>query len=281
MHAIAEGWDNSVFGVGQELAFRFPRRAMALAGVRREIAVLPVIAPMLPLPIPSPVYVGTDDHPHDPWPFFGARLVPGTELARSMLPETSRAPAAEAAGLFLRRLHAPEILAAALAAADEPLPDDPMHRAWPRARIADTSGLLEKLANDGAWRADVLVERLLWHAAELDAPAAGSVLVHGDLHIRHLLVDTTGSEARATGVIDWGDLCVGDPAVDLSLGFAGFDGEARQAFLDAYGGIDSERELRARALAIRLSAILATYALATRQRALAAESLCGLRRAVS
>jgi aminoglycoside phosphotransferase (APT) family kinase protein len=254
---------------------------MALPGVRREIAVLPVIAPMVPLPIPAPAYVGMDDHPDDPWPFFGAPFVQGTELALSALPESARVQAAEAAGAFLRELHRPATLAAAQAASGEPLPHDPMHRAWPRTRVTDTRNLLETLVNDGAWTADVRVDHLLEAAVELEAPQSESALVHGDFHIRHLLIDTTCRPAHATGVIDWGDVCIGDPAVDLSLGFAAFEGEARQAFLDSYGDIDVEQALRARALAIRLSATLASYARATRQDELAAESLRGLRRAVN
>jgi aminoglycoside phosphotransferase (APT) family kinase protein len=103
------------------------------------------------------------------------------------------------------------------------------------------------------------------------------VLVHGDLHIRHLLVDDAGG---ATGVIDWGDVCLGDPAMDLSLGYAAFTGPARAAFLSAYGGVDAGRELRARALAVRLSALLADYAARVGRPVLLAEARAGLRRAV-
>jgi aminoglycoside phosphotransferase (APT) family kinase protein len=103
------------------------------------------------------------------------------------------------------------------------------------------------------------------------------VLAHGDLHVRHLLVDDTGS---ATGVIDWGDVCLGDPAVDLSLGYAAFTGPARAAFLSAYGGVGADRELRARALAVRLSALLTAYAAAQGRPRLLAEARAGLRRAV-
>lgn len=280
MQPLAQGWDNTVFMVGDDLIFRFPRRAMALPGVRREITLLPVLAPLLPLAIPTPSYVGVDEHVEDPWPFFGARLLPGHELALSGLPDVARASLAGALGAFLRELHAATTLTAAQAATSEPLPDDPMHRAWPRARISDTRHLLETLASDGAWNTDVRVQRLLEEATELEAPNAASVLVHGDLHIRHLLVQLTGGAARATGVIDWGDLCLGDPAVDLSLSYAAFVGETRDAFFDAYGIIDAQQELRARALAIRLSATLATYALATQQSELARESLRGLERAV-
>jgi len=81
-------------------------------------------------------------------------------------------------------------------------------------------------------------------------------------------------------VIDWGDVCLADPAVDLSLGFAAFAGPARAAFLLAYGPVDADREMRARALAVRLSGLLARYAAAENRPALLAESLASLNRAV-
>jgi aminoglycoside phosphotransferase (APT) family kinase protein len=54
IHPLATGWANSVWIVNHELAFRFPRRAIALPGVEREIMVLPPLAPRLPLAIPVP-----------------------------------------------------------------------------------------------------------------------------------------------------------------------------------------------------------------------------------
>jgi aminoglycoside phosphotransferase (APT) family kinase protein len=44
---LGEGWDNTVFVVGDEWVFRFPRRAVALPGFTRELAVLPAVAPAL------------------------------------------------------------------------------------------------------------------------------------------------------------------------------------------------------------------------------------------
>lgn len=55
---LASGWDNTVFLVGGDWVFRFPRRQMAIPGVEREIAVLPVLAPRLPLPVPVPRFAG-------------------------------------------------------------------------------------------------------------------------------------------------------------------------------------------------------------------------------
>jgi aminoglycoside phosphotransferase (APT) family kinase protein len=118
---------------------------------------------------------------------------------------------------------------------------------------------------------------LLEEGRGLAPPAAEPVLVHGDLHVRHLLLDDRGD---ASGVIDWGDVCLADPALDLALAYAAFSGPARVALVDAYGGLDAERELRARCLAVRLSALLAGYAAADGRPALLAEALAGLRRAV-
>ncbi len=104
------------------------------------------------------------------------------------------------------------------------------------------------------------------------------MVVHGDLHLRHLLV---GSDGAATGIIDWGDSCLADPSLDLSLAFAGFAGSARTALLDAYAGkVDEERELRARVLALALCAALADYADLEGHDALLAESIAGVHRAV-
>ena len=50
LQKLAEGWDNSVWLVDERYAFRFPRREVAIPGLEREIAVLPELAPRLPLP---------------------------------------------------------------------------------------------------------------------------------------------------------------------------------------------------------------------------------------
>ena len=270
---LATGWDNTVVVVGEEWTFRFPRRAVALPGVRRELAVLPRIAPLLPLPVPVPEVVGSAGDPAEPWPFTGARLLPGRELADAELGDLARVSAASATGAFLRALHSPEVRAVV----DVELPVDPLGRGFPASRLAPTRAALDGLVASGIWAGDSAVEALLERAARLGEPHGVPVLVHGDLHARHLLVDDGG---LASGVIDWGDVCLADPAVDLSLGYAAFAGPARAAFLSAYGPVDAERELRARALAVRLAALLARYAAADRRPTLLAESLASLGRAV-
>jgi aminoglycoside phosphotransferase len=100
------------------------------------------------------------------------------------------------------------------------------------------------------------------------------VLTHGDLHVRHLLVERGG----VTGVIDWGDLCRSDPAIDLMLVWSLLPPAGRDRFAEAYGVLDDEDVLRARVLAFFLGLTLAIYAHDVGHAALQRECVAGLER---
>jgi aminoglycoside phosphotransferase (APT) family kinase protein len=92
-------------------------------------------------------------------------------------------------------------------------------------------------------------------AIELGPPEP-TALVHGDLHLRHLLVDGVG---RATAVIDWIDLSYNTPGVDLALYWGALPPEGRGEFREAYGAITDEQLLCARILSLFLCGTLALY----------------------
>jgi aminoglycoside phosphotransferase (APT) family kinase protein len=266
---VAAGWDNVVHLVDERWAFRFPRRAIAVPGVEREIAILPRLAPNLPIPIPVPRFLGAPTAGY-PWPWFGAAFLPGVELAEAALPDESRVGVAVAVGAFLRALHAPGMSRRVVSG----LPVDPMRRADMAFRVPETRRRLHALEAAGLWRTTPGVEWLLAEAAGLPPPPRVGVL-HGDLHMRHVLV---GDDGSAAGVIDWGDVCAGDPAVDLSIAYGSFVGRARQALLDAYGPVDGLTEHRARVVATFLAAALLAYAADRGMEPLQRESLMALDR---
>lgn len=72
------------------------------------------------------------------------------------------------------------------------------------------------------------------------------VWVHGDLSDGNLLT----RNGRLTGVIDWGGLVAGDPAVELMCAWNLFDGESRTVYRDALGFVDDATWLRGRAWAV-------------------------------
>ena len=254
-----EGWDNTAWLVDQRWLFRFPRREIALDGVGRELRVLPLLAPQLPLPVPEPLFVGAAG-PAFPWPFFGAAVIPGRELAEAQLDDRGRAALARPLGVFLRALHAADVAVE--------LPVDPLRRADMGFRVPLARSRLEELGVAATGAEDVL-------DAALELPPPERVtLVHGDLHLRHAFVE----DGRLSGVIDWGDVCRADPAIDLVLVWCALPPAARAEFFSAYGPVSDAGLHRARVLSLFLCAVLATHARLEGLVAVGRESLAGLER---
>ena len=63
--------------------------------------------------------------------------------------------------------------------------------------------------------------------------------VHGDLYSRHIMIDP--STQLPSGLIDWGDIHIGHPGIDLAAGMV-FTDKAFDVFLKTYGAIDMESQ---------------------------------------
>jgi aminoglycoside phosphotransferase (APT) family kinase protein len=250
---LGEGWDYTAFHVDEQFVFRFPRRAVVLPGMEREIATLPRLS--LPVAVPVPLFLGkpVDDYP---WPFFGAPFIPGDEPLD--VPDDVRETVSLDLARTLRALHAHE-------PAD--LPPDPNNRADMSRRVPWARDALAKLDIDG--------EHVL-ATAEQVGTLDGNVLCHGDLHVRQLLAGI-----RLNGVIDWVDVCRGNPGIDLSPLWSFVPRELFDAFLNEYGPISDESLIVARVLAIGLCATLALYARDVGNARLEGEMLAGVRRALA
>jgi len=163
-----------------------------------------------------------------PWPFAGYRLIPGTTACAAAPDPESRARSAPLLGRFLRELHG----IPAAAARDAGAPPDRFERLHPdrRRRFAEDLARLAESGDPGP--GEVSAHRALAEAVPPDWRPGAVTLVHGDLYSRHLVVD---AGAVVTGVIDWGDLHLGDPAIDLSVAFGFLPPEARPAFWSEYG----------------------------------------------
>lgn len=267
-----EGFDNSVWVIDDEWAFRFPRRAIAVPLVARELAVLTRLAPLLPVAVPVPALLGAASE-RFPRPFFGHRLLRGVEPADASLTDADRARVGIGIARFLRALHAPATREAV--DAERALPFDPNRRADMPFRVARTRERLD-LITDLAPDSRAAAGRILADAVGLPSTST-EVLLHGDLHVRHVLVE----RGELSGVIDWGDVCVGDPSVDLLFVWSVLPPEAREAFFDEYGKVDDATRLRAQVLGIMLSAVLALYAQDQGLPALECEARSGLERALA
>jgi aminoglycoside phosphotransferase (APT) family kinase protein len=236
------GWDNAAFLVDGRVIFRFPRRRIFAGLVEREITVLPVIAPRLPVAISAPSYVGAASLEY-PWAFAGYELIEGTMACSARLSDEARGALAEPLARFLRMLH--DIKPAPLVARG--LPPDEMGRLDHEKRLRMTRERLPTLA--GAGEIHELEAFFTWLKAHppvlLDEGKRR--LVHGDLYARHVLLD---ANASLTGVIDWGDVHLGDPAIDIAIAHLVLPSSAHTAFRDAYGAVDDRTWTVARYRAI-------------------------------
>ena len=212
---VAEGWDNKLFRLGEDLAVRLPRRAASAPLVEHEQQWLPRLSPRLPLPVPVPLRVGRPGS-WFPWPWSVVPWLRGQSAL--VAPPRDLAATAVALGRFLRALHQP---------APKDAPSNPLRGVPLAAR--------EKKVQEHLRQLDGLVDRRavlrLWERV-LSTPqwSGPSLWIHGDLHPGNLLVDSSG---RLSAVIDFGDLAAGDPATDLSVCWMLLPPSERPAFLAA------------------------------------------------
>lgn len=212
---LANGWDNTLVRLGEDLLVRLPRRQAAAELVEHEQAWLPRLAPRLPVPVPAPVRVGEPAAGY-PWRWSVLPWVSGRTLAS--VPAGRRGPFGAPLGAFLAALHTP---------ADADVWRNPFRGgALGEERVARVTERLE--AWDGPRRVELLAR---WRGVQQTPEAPDARLwVHGDLHPLNVLVE--GDTLAA--VIDWGDLTAGDPACDLAVAWLGLDAEGAAALRTAY-----------------------------------------------
>jgi len=224
----ARGWDNQLWRLGSDLAVRLPWATQgADTLLRKEHAWVPMLAPLLPLPIPVPQRLG-EPSKRFPRPWIVTTWVPGEPADRA--PATRGAAAADALAAFLSALHQP-------APAGAPSGEG---RGGPLAELRDPAGALTEAADLGLIP-DPGAVRAVWDDA-LTAPAweGPPTWLHGDLHPANVLT----ADGTFCGVIDFGDMCAGDPACDLAASWILLPDGCIDRFHETYQPIPDAATLR-------------------------------------
>ncbi len=231
VHMLATGFDNVMLRLGDELVVRLPRRRESVAGLDNEQRWLPLLVAGLPVPIPVPVRTGVPG-PGFPYPWSILPWLPGVPAQLRPLSAAGEADVAR----FLRALHV---------AAPADAPHNPFRGVPLAERDAAFADRLERAASRGI-EVSVAAERWSVGLAAPSAPHLG--WCHGDVHAGNLL---SAPDGRLAGVIDWIDVCVGDPASDLAA--AWLVAQDADAFFAAYGPLTSGLRDRAAAWASYLA----------------------------
>lgn len=210
------GTDNANFRLGEVMVVRLPRRERAAATLAKERRWLPRLAPLLPVSIPNVVATGmaAGGFPFD-WAIY--TWIDGRAATPDNVADTD-----QLAHDLVRFLSALE----RLDHRDGPGPGE--HNFFRGAPLAQRDGPTRTALASLAARVDVDAVVRIWDDALAAPPwSADGVWIHGDLDARNVLVDVRG---RLTGVIDFGGLAVGDPAVDVMVAWKILDSAARSTF---------------------------------------------------
>lgn len=217
-----DGWDNTTFRLGDEMAVRLPSDDPYVAQIDKEHRWLPMLADRLPYPIPVPLAKGAPGcgFPR-PWSVYA--WVDGEPAALVAVRDRERL-AEDLAGFLtaLRRIPAGTGPRAGRHS---------FNRGGPVALWdADTRAALDLLGD----RIDQRAALDVWEAALASEWLGPDVWVHGDMAPSNFLV----RDDRLCGVIDFGCSAVGDPACDLTLAWTLFEGEGRRRFMSGVGTDD-------------------------------------------
>jgi aminoglycoside phosphotransferase (APT) family kinase protein len=213
-----EGWDTVATVVEDRWLDRVPRFPDAAEQLQNETRLMPRVAPLLPLEVPVPIVLDESPlrvrHPL-------VRGEPGLDVSVLTRGDGRRI------GEFLRALH--DLPVNVYIATG--IPDGVAARA---ELLATLERLLHRVVpllpedRDLHERARALLRRV--------ALRTPTTLIHGDLAAHHVMLH----EGRVSGVIDWADARVGDPALDLGWALYGTPEPFAEGVATAYGVTDEE-----------------------------------------
>jgi len=233
----ALGWDNQLWRLGDDLAVRLPWATDDADDLLlKELSLLPDLSLRLPLPIPVPTRLGRPSVLF-PRSWIVTTWVPGEPADRT--PALDGDAAADSLAAFLSALH-------------EPAPQSAPVGRHGRGQSLRASGEgvahFLKLATERGLIANPEIVREAWEDAAGATDWTGpATWIHADLHPANVLIH----DGSFCGVIDFGDLCAGDPACDLGAAWLLLPDGATDRFYAKYSpSADSATRRRARGWAL-------------------------------
>ncbi len=237
------GTDNAVWRLGDDLVVRLPRIHWANGQVDLEATWLPRLAPALSVGVPTPVAIGAPDDNY-PWRWGVYQWLPGDAAGPSTIGDPIR---------FARDLAAVVRELGRLSVAGAP-------RATNRARTVQAyNDETQRSIDSVTGLIDADAARSVWDDALAAPPHEGApVWVQGDLEGNCIV-----RGVRLSGIVDWGSMCAGDPAVDVQVVWSPlFTEESRAVFIETLG-IDEATLARSRGAVIHQACAALGYYLET------------------
>lgn len=213
---LGEGTSNYLFRLGNDMVIRIPRHRQSVETLEKERQWLPFLSSNLNWKIPRPIADGKVGE-HYPFPWYIYNWIDGKIIEKDVYVDQDKLVIDMTN--FLKDLQK-------LDTKDAPLPG--AHNFYRGVELKSRDSSVRNAINSLSLKLDLSEIEKIWNrglrAKRWDKRG---LWIHGDLDSRNLLVNKDGGLA---GIIDFGGLAVGDPAVDAMVAFKLFDKEHREIF---------------------------------------------------
>ncbi len=226
---VSQGWDSVTLEINDEYIFRFPKRPDVEPQYAMEALLLAELVTRLPIAVPSFQFVWTGGAEYS-MRFVGYRKLAGVPLACDRHTPVQLAQLAKQLAAFLSELHRfpVDLATQQLVPGGEPAQWRQYYQQFYERVREQVFPLL-----DAPMRAKTA---LLWEEfVNSEAHFRFTpTLIHHDLNSEHILCDPVG--ATISGIIDWGDAAIGDPAIDFVGLLHDCGADFTEQVLDGYRG---------------------------------------------
>ena len=215
---LDKGDDHAVLILDNEWVFRFPKSWAFKISFKQEVAMLDALRSRTRVPVPYYEYLSTEKD------FGGYRIIRGVELEPEVYAQLSQVERDTVASDIAQLCSALHSLPTGFVIPIEGDHEDTWSE-WYFKRHSLAASY---------WETDLTrqVDSMFEHYDDMHAPQL--CLLHSDLVGEHIYYDL--EKRKVAGVIDFGDLSVGDPASDFSY-FWSYDYDFPQKMFDAYSGV--------------------------------------------
>lgn len=206
--SVGEGWDNVVYMINSEYIFRFPKWDWASESLFRESKLLPIIQTKLSVQIPDFAFIGQASNDFDKY-FVGYRPIQGKFLWKDYfyeLKESEQEDIYKDLAQFFISLHEIPL---------ELLEEGKLEHWGYKDEYAEYFTMIKHhtfsfLTDLEQKKIKAFFDSFLSDERNFSYTPA---VLHSDLSSDHILIN--GDTKRLSGLIDWGDLRIGDPDYDL------------------------------------------------------------------
>lgn len=204
---IDQGQNSYVAVINDEFIFKFPRYKQVIEELKKENIFLQKISSYITLDIPLPYFSSFESNEVGSV-FIGYKMIEGVPLEREMLYKLeNKHEVAAQISVFLKELHGLSVGSFN----DGIVEKRDGHEYWSNMLVKIKENIFPHIRED----AKEYISKIFYSfLADRGNFRYEPVIIHGDLGSSNIIFDT--EKKRVSGIIDFGQVSVDDPAIDIA-----------------------------------------------------------------